>query len=178
MKYTLQVYIPVYIGYITAMLVILCCLREKLVMKTALKYQCSLVSTYFHCRVIFELCSHLHTRLCGAVRRYHHIATSRAVGFVEYWVIWDATHQPCLDPAVGEWLHRNSVVRTPLAMVGIHLPGVYYVLCIEKASIRMSLQSCTVVPRLSGPWLSKHLVIWTVSGQIPQSKYLHQHCSF
>ena len=36
----------------------------------------------------------------------------------------------------------------------------------------------TVVPRLSSPWLSEHLVIQTVSSQIPQSKYLYQHCSF
>ena len=35
-----------------------------------------------------------------------------------------------------------------------------------------------VVPWLSGLWLSEHLVIWTVSSQIPQSKYLYQHSSF
>ena len=39
-------------------------------------------------------------------------------------------------------------------------------------------EPCTVVPRLSGLWLSEHLVIRTVSSQIPRSKYLYQHCSF
>ena len=50
---------------------------------------------------------------------------------------------------------------------------------IEKPKVFLILSTTyTVVPQLSGLWLSEHLVIRTVSSQIPQSKYLYQHCSF
>ena len=53
--------------------------------------------------------------------------------------------------------------------------------CMRMTSIDICmyiLLVCTVVPWLSGLWLSEHLIIQTVSSQVPQSKYLYQHYSF
>lgn len=75
----------------------------------------------------FVLYPYHHTRVCGAIGWHHHITISGAVGCVEYWVIWDATHQPCVDTVASEWLHRNGAVWTPLAMVRtLLIPGVLF----------------------------------------------------